>query len=359
MNPYSIPPLVSGLFLLTLSIISVSYGRREKVNIVFALFIFSLSLASFASFVFYESETSAQAVRWPKAAFLFVVPAMLLALYYTLVVTDYRQISQSSRARRWLRAFLIGLFVYGAVLEILTLATDWIVSGVAEYPSTGFEHKHGPLFPLAMFGLSVITLTVVGLHYRAYRQAESRPKRILFQYNFLGFLVLYALTAILRISLPFLGFQSYSLSFIPFAISAVIFALAILRYQFSEIQELNVGLENKVEQRTRELREAQTNLVRSEKMAALGKLVAGVAHEINTPLGAVYGNQDTIKRAVSKLKDELESQLQVQKGLRIIERLSDSNKTALERIKDIVNSLKKFARLDEAELVEADIRECV
>lgn len=60
-----------------------------------------------------------------------------------------------------------------------------------------------------------------------------------------------------------------------------------LRHAQGELQELASSLENKVEQRTREIQDIQGRLVRSEKLASLGELVAGIAHEINNPLTGI------------------------------------------------------------------------
>lgn len=61
-----------------------------------------------------------------------------------------------------------------------------------------------------------------------------------------------------------------------------------------ELNQLNASLEQRVQERTRELQAAQQQLILSEKMAALGQLIAGVAHEINSPLGAIKGSAETL-----------------------------------------------------------------
>ncbi|MCZ6765563.1 MAG: PAS domain S-box protein [bacterium] len=134
----------------------------------------------------------------------------------------------------------------------------------------------------------------------------------------------------------------------------------------NQLREAMEGLERKVEERTLELRRKQTQLVQSEKMAALGHLVAGVAHEINTPLGALKSNNDLLVRSMARLRSVIEeSELsevvkqdtRLTKVLDGIDSSTGVNQTAMERIVKLVRSLKKFARLDEAEQDEVDIRE--
>ena len=71
------------------------------------------------------------------------------------------------------------------------------------------------------------------------------------------------------------------------------------------LQEANNELEQKVEERTREVRQKQAQLIQAEKMASLGQLVAGVAHEINTPLGALKSNIDILTRSLPKIKSQI------------------------------------------------------
>lgn len=115
-----------------------------------------------------------------------------------------------------------------------------------------------------------------------------------------------------------------------------------------------------------DLRETQVQLVQSEKMAALGHLTAGIAHEINNPIGAVKSSADLsirglerIKQALSKQEcaDDILADRSFAKTIAILERNSHTTLTAVERISKIVNNLKNFARLDEAEYKKVDIHE--
>jgi signal transduction histidine kinase len=139
------------------------------------------------------------------------------------------------------------------------------------------------------------------------------------------------------------------------------------------LRQLSETLEDRVQARTRELeeanrevRETQAQLVQSSKMASLGMLAAGIAHEINTPIGAIHSNADVERRAIAVIREVLE-QSALAKNLRDEPRLTrafkifdDINRVTLEataRVMEVIQSLKSFARLDAPDLELADLHQ--
>ena len=165
-----------------------------------------------------------------------------------------------------------------------------------------------------------------------------------------------------------------------------------------ELKELNSLLEVKVKQRTsllnqknfqleeanKDLKEAQVQLLQAEKMASVGQLAAGVAHEINNPIGFVNSNMHTLSEYVATyqmifqqlndvlLKDTDAHQDEAIKQLRniiqqqdmefinsdISELITDS-KDGLIRVAEIVKGLKLFSRVDSDEMQSYNLNDCV
>ncbi|MCB0286536.1 MAG: MCP four helix bundle domain-containing protein [Calditrichaeota bacterium] len=136
----------------------------------------------------------------------------------------------------------------------------------------------------------------------------------------------------------------------------------ILMKQKTEILQKNIDLYDTME----ELKKTQEHLLMKEKMAALGVLIAGVAHEINSPIGTVISSTDVLRRCIQKIEtaiseskdlDELQNSHNFQKAISLLNNNLHTTVNASSRIVTLVKSLKNFSRLDESEYQIADIHD--
>jgi two-component system, NtrC family, sensor kinase len=170
-------------------------------------------------------------------------------------------------------------------------------------------------------------------------------------------------------------------------------ALRVSQQNQKLITEQNILLEQKVHERTLELEETneelnvtltylkdtQTQLVNAEKMASLGQLTAGIAHEINNPINFVSANLKPLKMDISEVFEVVDQYETITPETELVEKLKEIDafkkkldldylkteiNTLLNGIEDgarrtaeIVSGLKNFSRLDESDIKEANINE--
>jgi two-component system, NtrC family, sensor kinase len=123
-----------------------------------------------------------------------------------------------------------------------------------------------------------------------------------------------------------------------------------------EIDEMRADLDN-----------ANRMLAEAHKMASLGRLAAGIVHEINTPIGSILSNNETIRRSLETLKKLLAEVAaaghhippKASVLLETLASLTAVDKIACERIYAVIRSLKTFARVNESDLRRVDIHELI
>lgn len=154
-----------------------------------------------------------------------------------------------------------------------------------------------------------------------------------------------------------------------------------LRESFIALENSNAELEARVEERTLELKTAlqelqrtQAQVIQSEKMSSLGQLVAGVAHEINNPVGFIHGNlihveeytrnllnfvelyQKHYPHPVEEIQTEAE-EIDLEFIQEDLPKMVSSMQMGTERIRNIVLSLRNFSRTDEVDIKPVNIHE--
>jgi signal transduction histidine kinase len=132
----------------------------------------------------------------------------------------------------------------------------------------------------------------------------------------------------------------------------------------TELEKSNQRLDEKNRELTRlydELKQTETQLIQTEKMASLGQLVAGIAHELNNPIGFIYANIRQLKtylepiQKAARCKDK--ETVALQDILQDLEGLIEDTVRGSQAVKALVNNLRTFSHLDQAEMTETNVHD--
>ncbi len=291
MNIYSVPILITGILCALLSAITWLFRRRENINRVFAFFTLTLALDSFSNFAWYQFGSIEHINTWVRFNLTagFLVPIALILFFFAFTGYDKRMDARVLGIK--VRHFQISIFVLIFVFMLLSAFTNLIIQ-IAENPEHIWDTKFGPvgniLFPL----FAVIFCYLYVMVFKGYKITDKKPQK--------RFILLLAVGTIVWILSGFGGAILFSTSsevyvfinYLGTALMAIFYFVAIVNYQSDKVHELNLNLESKVQDRTRELKQKNSELedtlntlkqmqkqvIVQEKMATLGQLVAGLTH---------------------------------------------------------------------------------
>lgn len=369
----------------------VALTVRDAVYIYYIIYIFFVGLTQ-AFFQGYAFK-----FLWPNSTWLAsngsVIIPFLSGISTILFIKPFLQI------RRFLPQHIRGLNI------LILLYTASLILGLV-----GYYHISIPLLQLTASGGSVY---VIGLAFVIKKKGYRPALFFLIAFSiFLSSVIGFALRNFNMI--PFNGFTSYILEIgsviqivlLSFALAdkintyrkekedSQLKAIAIAKENEKLVREQNIVLEHRVGERThalkesneslqrtlKHLKETQSQLVEAEKMASLGQLTAGVAHEINNPINFVTSNVAPLKRDVMMVWDALseveaialsdasleekkqrintyKEELDVDYLKTEIDFLLKGMHEGATRTAEIVKSLRIFSRVDEESLKFADINE--
>jgi signal transduction histidine kinase len=315
--------------------------RRERIHLWHALTALSACGLSACAALLYGSETIEEGKRWQGGMMLFSAPLIVGFCQFT-----WEFLGVSRRALRW------PALVFAGILMVLAGGTDWLYEHRAirvVLPALDLDYVR---VPLTAVGKTMATLmgailtAVVGLYVRHARREDPDVRTLAVTISILCATGLADAGLIFdRHHLPF--FAPFGYLAIVVGFSGVLVRRFVQSMEYSEA--LAENLHDLVERRTAELRQRDLQLAHGERMAVVGTLAAGVAHEINNPMAFLSSNLNRLEELWRKPRENEEEALEI---------LSECQEGA-DRVRATISELLSLSRRDERRPEPVDLTEVV
>jgi len=316
--------------------------RRGTIHLWHALTALAVAGLTACTAMLYGADTLAEAKRWQNAQMLFCSPLIVGFFRFTW------EFLGTTRTR-----LLWPIYAFATIVFISAGATDWIFGQRTirtRIPALGLDYLRAPVtdFGAVVVGLLGVALVAILVLYARHARRDDPDVRTLAvtiaTMCFTGLIDL-GLTLDwhrLPMLLPF-GYLTIVVGF-----SGVLVRRFVQSMEYSEA--LAENLHELVERRTAELRQKDLQLAHGERMAVVGTLAAGVAHEINNPLAFLSSNLNRLEELWRKPEEGSESEA--------LEILGECQEGA-HRVRATVTELLSLARRDDRQREPVDLPEVV
>jgi len=364
----SIDRFVLGCLFILIGILTMDFffhrwSQKPYIYLTFSIFAFGVGFAYFASGEFTQLIIHNPAIR-------LLCTYAGLAFYPVGLFAFYEQIINPAH-KKPIRLIWIGLLIYGVIILC--------------FESTGFILINNIFY--IIWVVLIFSGYIVALIYGMKSTALGNIETKIFNFGFfvMSLFVVHDLLFNFGVIPYWRWISQWGVLFFILSLLHLIEIenekdnIKLLRYS-KKLEDYGKTLESRVRERTRdlydknkklketmqELQDTQQQLILKEKMASLGHLVAGVAHELNNPISAMNSASNIQERCLKIITEilagatsiaELRDNKQFNKTVAVLEQNSSIISNGSQRVSFIVKSLKNFARLDEAEFQKADIHE--
>lgn len=228
MTPFALFPLLASILAIFLGNSVYGLDKKKPLNIIFALFAFSLSFWAFTEFMYRQADTATTAYYWMKMGFIWTIPTAL-TVHFALVYTEKIKSLKNT-------AIALVLYVPAAIFSLIYLTTDLITTGVVQkFWGYTYVASDSWVCTASNFWAFALTFSAIFLCLKYYLKINEKTKKQQAKFVTLGFLIPVFISFITEGLLPFWHTEIPELTTISSLLLGLFVGYAIWKYHLFKL----------------------------------------------------------------------------------------------------------------------------